>query len=277
MNPSTNTGRRCDAAPSTAPAIIAISSPPNSTKHLEGRGGVAARRGLFDRRALAGHAGIVLTGADADAIRQRRRREAMHQQRRGSGVADSHFAERDDVGAGGNLVDRDLAAARQRIGGLLRRHRRLARRVGGAHADFGGNQVRMRGEIRRHAGIDDANRDVAGGGKGIGAGAAGQIGHHHRHRHGGGILRNAFLGEAMVGGEHQQHGLVAAWRLGMPDHAELHGQILDPPQRSRRLGLAVDAPAHVGGELPDRAAQSAAAARIPSNRATSGSLSLGLT
>ena len=79
-----------------------------------------------------------------------------------------------------------------------------------AHADFGGNQVGMRGEIRRHAGIDDANRDVAGGGKGVGAGATGQIGHHHRHRHGGGILRDAFLGEAMVGGEHQQHGLVAA-------------------------------------------------------------------
>jgi hypothetical protein len=35
----------------------------------------------------------------------------------------------------------------------------------------------------------------------------------------------------------------------MPDHAKLHGQILDPPQRSRRLGLAVDPPAHVGGEF----------------------------
>ena len=106
----------------------------------------------------------------------------------------------------------------------------------------------MRGKIRSHAGIDDANRHIAGGGEGIGAGAAGQIGHHHRDRHGGGILRHAFFGEAMVGGEHQQHGLVAAWRIGMPDHAKLHGQILDPPQRSRRLGLAIDTPAHFGGE-----------------------------
>jgi hypothetical protein len=34
----------------------------------------------------------------------------------------------------------------------------------------------------------------------------------------------------MVGGEHQQHGLVAAWRVGVPDHAQLHGKIFDPPQ-----------------------------------------------
>ena len=98
----------------------------------------------------------------------------MHQQRRGSGVADTHFAERDNAGAGGDFVDRDLAASRQRIGGLLRRHRRLACRVRRTHADFGGNQVGMRREIRSHAGIDDANRHIAGGGKGIGAGAAGE-------------------------------------------------------------------------------------------------------
>jgi hypothetical protein len=35
----------------------------------------------------------------------------------------------------------------------------------------------------------------------------------------------------------------------MPDHAELHGQVLDPAQRSRRLGLAVDPPAHGGHKL----------------------------
>ena len=45
----------------------------------------------------------IAAGADADAIRKRRGGEAMHQQRRGSGVADTHFAERDDAGAGGNL------------------------------------------------------------------------------------------------------------------------------------------------------------------------------
>ena len=61
-------------------------------------------------------------------------------------------------------------------------------------------------------------------------------------------MRHAFFGKAVVGGEHQQHGLVAPWRVGMPDHAKLYGQILDTPQRSRRLGLAVDAPPHVGGE-----------------------------
>src|ERR1700677_471115 len=77
--------------------------PAELIEHIEGGGGTRARRGLFDRSNLAGHTNIVLTGADADAILQRRGGQAMHQQRRGSGVADTHFAERDDAGAGGNL------------------------------------------------------------------------------------------------------------------------------------------------------------------------------
>jgi hypothetical protein len=59
-------------------------------------------------------------------------------------------------------------------------------------------------------------------------------------------LRNAFLGQAVIAGKHQQHALVRS-RLGwMPDQAELHGKILDPPERARRLGFAVDAPAQCG-------------------------------
>src|SRR5712691_2449408 len=66
--------------------------PAEFTEHVEWCGGVAAGRRLFDRRAFAGHAGVVLTCADADAILKSCRREAMGQQRRGGGVADSHFA-----------------------------------------------------------------------------------------------------------------------------------------------------------------------------------------
>ena len=68
MKPSTSTGRRCAAAPSTAPAIMAISQPPNSDSTVARLGRGAARGRARERGALARHAGLVLAGAGADAF-----------------------------------------------------------------------------------------------------------------------------------------------------------------------------------------------------------------
>ena len=171
---------------------------------------------------------------------ERRRREAMHDQRRGSGVADAHFAKRNDAGTGVDFVDRELAAARQRLHRLLPRHRRFARGVGRAHSDFRVDQVLVCRQFGGDTGIDHPDRGVGGRGKRVGAGAAGEVRRNHQCRHRGGILRDAFLGQAVIAGEHQQHGFPGGGRAGMRDRPELDREILDPAERSRRFRLAVD-------------------------------------
>ena len=176
---------------------------------------------------FARHTGLILSRAYPDAVAERCRREAMHDEGRRGGIADSHLAKRNDVGSVADFVDRELAAARQGLVGFVPRHRRLACGIGRAHADLGVDQRGVRRQLRGDAGIDDPDGDIGRRSKCVGAGAAGQIGGHHRRRYLGGILRHAFLRQAVVAGEYQQHGLLGAGLAGMPDHAELHGEILD--------------------------------------------------
>jgi len=49
----------------------------------------------------------------------------------------------------------------------------------------------------------------------------------------------------VVAGEHQQRRLADARQFRMPHQGELYGEILDAPERPRRLRLAVDACANL--------------------------------
>jgi hypothetical protein len=54
----------------------------------------------------------------------------------------------------------------------------------------------------------------------------------------------------MIGSKHQQHAGTGARLRRVPDQPKANRQILDPPQRPRRLGLAVDAGAQRGFQRP---------------------------
>jgi len=117
----------------------------------------------------------------------------------------------------------------------------------------------MVGQLGGDAHVDHPDVDPGRSGKGVGGGAAGQEGADHRRRHFGWILRDAFLRQAVVAGENQQRAGASLRFRGVPDHAKADRQILDPAQRTRRLGLAVDPRAQHGFqrpvERPDRGQQ----------------------
>ena len=94
----------------------------------------------------------------------------------------------------------------------------------------------------------DVNRGRSG--KGIGAGTASQKCPDHRRRYLRGILRHALLCQTVIAGEHQQHAFFRTRFGGMPDHPETNGNVLDPSQRARRLGLAVNARTQNGFQRP---------------------------
>jgi hypothetical protein len=86
--------------------------------------------------------------------------------------------------------------------------------------------------------------------KGVGAGAAGKKGLHHRRGNLGRILRNTRARQPMVGRTNEQRRTPALRHMRVPDHAELDGQILDAPQRTRWLGLRIDLSAKRRFERP---------------------------
>jgi hypothetical protein len=45
----------------------------------------------------------------------------------------------------------------------------------------------------------------------------------------------------VIAREHHQHAILCARFGWLPDQPELHGEVFDTPERSRRLRLAVDA------------------------------------
>ena len=135
---------------------MAISYPPNSRQELLGSlRRRAPREGRGQHVPLAAEAGIVETGAAADAIRERQTGQAVHEERRRGGIADTHLAQNQRVAAPrGDLIDH-LGSALERCPAFPRGHRGLDREVARAAADLGADEPRVRTAIAVDAGVHD--------------------------------------------------------------------------------------------------------------------------
>ena len=193
--------------------------------------------------ALASQALGVVTGAQANAVVERRGRQAVQDQGGGGGVADAHLADRQKLGVAG------LGEARAGLECLVQlgsRHGGFERGVGRSAGDIVGDQVGVLGELGGDARIDNRYVAAHGASEGVGAGLARQEGRDHGGGDVGRIGRDGGLVEPMVAGEDQQAGAIAAriWPAG--DQGEAHGEVLDAAQGAGRLGLAVDQGAELG-------------------------------
>ena len=201
-----------------APAIAAISRPPSRRRTSSGscemlamqRDGGAHRVGLaFQRR-------VVGAGAAADPVLRRAAVEAAIDRRRRGGVADAHFAQAQQVGAGGERLHAERH--RRRAGPFV--ERRLARDVAG----------RL---LERQ--LEHAQRNVEGLADLIDRRAAGgEIGD-HRLGDRGRIGRDALGDDAVIAGEDGDQRRVDVGGAALPA-GEPFGDVLQPAERTGGLG-----------------------------------------
>ena len=154
-----------------------------------------SERGLVDAGAATGD----LAGGQAEAGRDQRRG--------GRGVADAHVAAEQQLRAGSDLLEGDLATDLERLRGLLGGERVLE--VDGAAAAaylVRAHVVGHVGQVLVDADVEHPHVDVVRGGQRVDAGQAGDEGAHHRARDRRRVRRDAVGRDAVVAGEdHQPH------------------------------------------------------------------------
>ena len=131
---------------------------------------------------------------------------------------------------------------------LVGGHGRLLRKVARAGADRCVDQTRRvrRPQRRSHAGIDHFQRKPMLTAEHVdGRTACDEIQHHLR-RHRLRIGAHARMGDTVVRSEHHHRRAREHRRLGVLDQADLHGQRLQPTQRTQRLGLAINSGLQAG-------------------------------
>jgi len=173
--------------------------------------------GLGHGGGLAGEAGIVDAGAAAHPVRRLAAIERVVDRRRDGGVADSHFADDEEIGAAG---DRLHAEGHGGGAGCLV-HGRALRDVAGRDVE---------GEI------EDLQPDVEGGTELVDRGAAGREVRQHLARHLGRVGRDSLRDDAMIGSKHRDERPVQR-RLALVLHGgEPFDDRLEPAQAAWRLG-----------------------------------------
>jgi len=98
----------------------------------------------------------------------------------------------------------------------------------------------VRRQAGRNAGIDHLDLDAGRGRERVHARPSGKERRDHRSRDARRIARHALFGEPMVAREHQEHDALDLRCEAVADQAELHREVLDAAERSRRFRLAVD-------------------------------------
>ena len=174
---------------------------------------IGTAHGLRQQLALAGEASVVEASTASDAIDQRRAGQRVGNQRGGSGVADAHFADADDVAALVGERASDFGTGVQRRLALRRRHGRLDQIVAcPGRRDLGVDQSAARSEFMRHAAVDHLQRQPVLAREDVGTCVAGQIVLDHLPGH---VLRiggDAGGRRAVVGGE-DEHVRIGKLRL----------------------------------------------------------------
>ena len=119
---------------------------------------------------------------------------------------------------------------------------------------FAAIRLRMVRQFGGHPGVDHANGDAAGRGKRVGAGPSCQIRHHHRHRDR--RMDTAIRLRPLARGRRRIPAERRCRCAARPDAGSCRVARRDPttPQRSRRLGFAVDR-VRMMSVSADRAAQ----------------------
>lgn len=142
----------------------------------------------------------------------------------------------------------DLDAGRERLRGLLGRHRGLFGEVARAGADgvhqiagvVAGAGAGERRDLAGDAGVDHLEDQAVGAGKGIDGRAAAEEVEHHLH---GDFLReggHAGARHAVVAGEDDDGGALERGRERLLHEAELQGQGFEAAEAALGLGLLVD-------------------------------------
>ena len=242
MKPSTRIVMRAFAAARNAPAIIAISKPPNVASVSIGSALLAC---TFERGrehiALVAHAFVRQVRATPDAHVDRQCAQPAHQARRRRGIRDAHLAEADHVGPERRVMTHARAPRSMACKRFVARHRGFVREVARAAApDRDVDQPSDAGERRRDTRVDHFERHAGRTRQRIDRRPARQEIRDHLHGHFLRIRTHALGRDAMIAREHDHRGAFDA-RLRRPlDQADLQRERFEPAETAGRLRLRID-------------------------------------
>ena len=199
------------------------------------RGG--PRCGGFENGRLVRQAGVVQPGAAPGKVGEREAEQLVGEERRRGGVADTHFAEAQDIG---RAFFGKLPAGPQGVVALRPGHCRLNKAVAGTRPDAPLHEIGVVDRVAGNTGIDHPHGCADRFGKDAGRRTAVQKVQDHFPGDGLGIGRHAFRRDTVVRHEDGQFAGVEPGRDGSGRARQLQPDRLDLPQGAERLGLAVD-------------------------------------
>ncbi len=192
--------------------------------------------------ALAREARVVEPRPAADALVDRHADEPAHKAGRRRRIGDAHFPETDRVGAERGVVIDARRARKQRGLHFFARHRALTREIARAGADGNVDEPRQRTERGYHARVDDFQRAPGHAADRVDRRAArDEIGDHLR-RDGLRIGAHAFVGNPVIGREHDHCGPSDRGPHGLLDHADPARERFEHAEAAWGFRLRVDDP-----------------------------------